>query len=189
MLVDNEALGQSDSRWTLEWLNKSRRWVSLLWLSPVSHLFIAPLSLISSHCLPDWHKSICFVVPTWCLVHLPLCLCAVKLRHLSSTCGTWAKMPFEVPKTYGQCLDIHRQMCSRNSSSRQFPGQVVALYPDSNPLLWPGSEQQLLSLQQVAWRKVLTRPQTVGLSMQGQSTSNRFRDTQMDLQALTHTWS
>lgn len=50
MLVDNEALGQSDCRWTLEWLNKSRRWVSLLWVSPVSHLFIAPLSLISSHC-------------------------------------------------------------------------------------------------------------------------------------------
>lgn len=51
MLVDYEALGQSDCRWTLEWLNKSRRRVSLLWVSPVSHLFIAPLSLISSHCL------------------------------------------------------------------------------------------------------------------------------------------
>lgn len=43
-------------------------------------------------------------------------------------------------------------------------------------------------LQQVAWRKVLTRLQTVGLSMQGQSTPNSFRDTQMDLRALTHTW-
>lgn len=141
MLVDNEALGQSDCRWTLEWLNKSRRWVSLLWVSPVSHLFIAPLSLISSHCLCDWHKSICCVVPTWCLVHLPLCLCAVKPRHLSSTCGTWAKMPFEVPKTYGQCLDIQRQMCSRNSSSRQpacagarvIPGPSGRLLPRFQP--------------------------------------------------------
>lgn len=52
MLDDNEALGQSDSCWTLEWLNKSR-WVSLLWVSQVSHLFIAPLSLIPRHCLRD----------------------------------------------------------------------------------------------------------------------------------------
>lgn len=124
----------------------------------------------------------------------------MKPRRLSSTCSTWAEMPFEVPKTYGRCSSTSTGKCYRNSSSRQriCVGARVIPGPSGLPLtpfffprtagkerLWPASEQQLFPLQQVAWRKVLTRPQTVGLSTQRQSTSNSFKDKQMDLKFFT----
>lgn len=196
MLVDNEALGQSDSCSTLEWLNKSR-WVSLLWVSPVSHLFIAPLSLIPRHCLRHWHKSIWSVLPTWCLVPLPLCLHAMKPTHLFSTCASWAQMLFEVPNFTGKCALVTllhvsqfvlvRESFPSHSRAKWFLTPFFFSGTAGKERLWPGSERQLFSLQQVAWRKVLTRPQTVGLSMQGQATSNSFKDKQMDPEALTHT--
>lgn len=73
------------------------------------------------------------------------------------------------------------------------PREGLAFFcPDSSPHSRQGWRERLgttaAPLQQVAWRKVLTRLQTVGLSMQGQSTFKSFRDTRMDLQALTHTW-
>lgn len=50
-------------------------------------------------------------------------------------------------------------------------------------IVWLGTTAA--PLQQVVWRKVLTRLQTVGLWMQGQCICNSFRDTLMDLRALT----
>lgn len=123
ILVHNKAVGQTNSCWTHECLNKSSRWVSLRWVPLVSHLFIAPLSLISSHCLLYWHKPLCSVRPRWCLIQLPqrllCCLCTSVIAE-QNTCPPFAlcaEMSFETPKIYGQCSNIQRQMCSRNSSS------------------------------------------------------------------------
>lgn len=123
ILVHNKAVGQTDCCWTRECLNKSSRWASLLWASLVSHLFIAPLSLISSHCLLYWHKPLCPVRPRWCLIQLPrrlLCRLRTRVVPEQNTCpplALCAEMSFETPKIYGRCSNIRRQMCSRNSSS------------------------------------------------------------------------
>lgn len=123
ILVHNKAVGQTDRCWTRECLNKSSRWASLLWASLVSHLFIAPLSLISSHCLLYWHKALCPVRPRWCLIQLPrrlLCRLRTRVVPEQNTCpplALCAEMSFETPKIYGRCSNIRRQMCSRNSSS------------------------------------------------------------------------
>lgn len=108
ILVHNKAAGQTDC-WTRECLNKSSRWASLLWVSLVSHLFIAPLSLISSHCLLCWHKPLCSVRPRWCLIQLPqrlpccLCTSVVAEQHTCPPlCPRCAEMSFETAKIYGQ---------------------------------------------------------------------------------------
>lgn len=123
ILVHNNAVGQTDSCWTRERLNKSSRWASLLWVSLVSHLFIAPLSLISSHCLLYWHKPLCSVRPRWCLIQLPqpllhcLCTSIVAEQNTCPALALCAEMSFETPKIYGRCSNVQSQMCSRNSSS------------------------------------------------------------------------
>lgn len=110
---------------------------------------------------------------------------------------------------YSWCVNIQRQVCSHNSSTcvslsafvdagvvpEPTKGQAF-FSPDSSPhsrhgwqeRLWTSQGQQLPPLEQVAWRKVLTRLQTVGLSMQGQSTSNSFRDTHGWINKHSHTW-
>lgn len=39
-------------------------------------------------------------------------LACYKTEALVSTCTTWAKMPFEVPKTYGQCAATFTGKCA-----------------------------------------------------------------------------
>lgn len=51
---------------------------------------------------------------------------------------------------------------------------------------WPGWEQQLPPWNRWPGGKFLTRPQTVGLSMQEQSASNSFRDTWISKHSHTH---
>lgn len=87
--------GSSDSCWTLEWLNKRRRWASLLWVSRVSHLFIAPklnsktllarLALIHCLCLANMMPCFSASIPACCETEALI----LHLQHLGWN-GIWS---------------------------------------------------------------------------------------------------
>lgn len=153
---------------------------SLLWVSLVSHLFIAPLSLISSHLLycdtnpyvllTQDDVSFSFQLPHW--VHCCFCIMVVAEQNtylcFVLKCLIWSA------KIYGWCVNIQRQVCSRNSSSHVTlqacvdvgvipePREGLAAFcPDSSPhsrqgwreRLWPGLRQQLRPCNRWPWGK------------------------------------